>query len=394
MTLHHGNRLAMLALDDALLAACGATIDDTEGLVNLPLAAREVRSSGADQAPGRRHAPRQPALEGRRRRPRDVATAGAAAATQRRRLHDDGSDSKRFVRSWSMRSANIGSSPAAVGHGPAPEVLDGVLLIDKPSGPTSHDVVARMRRSSGERSIGHTGTLDPRATGLLPLVLGRATRLASLLTGGDKTYDATDPPGLRHRHRRRGGTPIGQQTASLPDDAALATALGALRRLAGPASARVLGQEDRRAQGVRVRAGSGARRAGARSRSPSTALTMTAAPAIWSRWKCTASAGSTSGRWRATSASGSAAAPTSPACGGPRRALVGVSEPCRSPRRKRLGRDVARRLISRPTPSLTCRRPLTPPGLRRVAHGNPVGPEHLVGGLPVASPPSPVRCGR
>jgi tRNA pseudouridine55 synthase len=69
--------------------------------------------------------------------------------------------------------------------------MNGVLLIDKPSGPTSHDVVQRMRRVLGERSIGHTGTLDPLASGLLPLVVGRATRLASLLTGGDKTYEAT-----------------------------------------------------------------------------------------------------------------------------------------------------------------------------------------------------------
>ena len=69
--------------------------------------------------------------------------------------------------------------------------MDGVLLIDKPSGPTSHDVVARVRSVSGERSVGHTGTLDPRATGLLALVLGKATRLASVLSGSDKTYDAT-----------------------------------------------------------------------------------------------------------------------------------------------------------------------------------------------------------
>src|SRR5260221_7753236 len=72
-----------------------------------------------------------------------------------------------------------------------PNSMDGVLLIDKPRGPTSHDVVARLRRTTGERSVGHTGTLDPLATGLLPLVLGRATRLASFLTGGDKTYEAT-----------------------------------------------------------------------------------------------------------------------------------------------------------------------------------------------------------
>lgn len=69
--------------------------------------------------------------------------------------------------------------------------MTGVLLIDKPSGPTSHDVVARLRNTSRERSMGHTGTLDPRATGLLPLVCGKATRLAPYLAGSDKTYDAT-----------------------------------------------------------------------------------------------------------------------------------------------------------------------------------------------------------
>src|SRR5205807_809251 len=69
-------------------------------------------------------------------------------------------------------------------------LMDGLLVIDKPSGPTSHDVVARMRRVLAERRIGHTGTLDPAATGVLPLVLGRATRLARFLTAGDKTYDA------------------------------------------------------------------------------------------------------------------------------------------------------------------------------------------------------------
>jgi tRNA pseudouridine55 synthase len=68
--------------------------------------------------------------------------------------------------------------------------LDGVLVIDKPAGPTSHDVVARMRRALGTRRIGHTGTLDPFATGVLPLVIGRATRLASFLSGEEKEYDA------------------------------------------------------------------------------------------------------------------------------------------------------------------------------------------------------------
>lgn len=68
--------------------------------------------------------------------------------------------------------------------------MDGVLIVNKPSGPTSHDVVARVRRATGIRKIGHTGTLDPIAEGVLPLVLGRATRLAQFLTGADKEYEA------------------------------------------------------------------------------------------------------------------------------------------------------------------------------------------------------------
>ncbi len=68
--------------------------------------------------------------------------------------------------------------------------MDGLLVIDKPAGPTSHDVVARLRRALGERRIGHTGTLDPAASGVLPLVLGRATRLARFLSARDKSYEA------------------------------------------------------------------------------------------------------------------------------------------------------------------------------------------------------------
>ena len=68
--------------------------------------------------------------------------------------------------------------------------MDGVLVIDKPAGPTSHDVVARVRRALDERRVGHTGTLDPAASGVLPLVVGRATRLAQFLSARDKSYDA------------------------------------------------------------------------------------------------------------------------------------------------------------------------------------------------------------
>ncbi|HUL75380.1 MAG TPA: tRNA pseudouridine(55) synthase TruB [Vicinamibacterales bacterium] len=104
--------------------------------------------------------------------------------------------------------------------------MDGVLLIDKPSGPTSHDVVARLRRTSGEKSIGHTGTLDPRATGLLPLVLGRATRLASLLTGGDKVYEATLRLGVATDTDDADGRPLSEPVTALPTDDALKDALG------------------------------------------------------------------------------------------------------------------------------------------------------------------------
>ena len=69
--------------------------------------------------------------------------------------------------------------------------LSGVLVVDKPEGPTSHDVVTLTRRVLGVSRIGHTGTLDPLATGVLPLVIGQATRLAQFLTASDKSYQAT-----------------------------------------------------------------------------------------------------------------------------------------------------------------------------------------------------------
>jgi tRNA pseudouridine55 synthase len=67
--------------------------------------------------------------------------------------------------------------------------VDAVLIIDKPAGMTSHDVVARVRRITGEKSVGHLGTLDPMATGVLPLVLGRFTRLAQFYNDADKRYE-------------------------------------------------------------------------------------------------------------------------------------------------------------------------------------------------------------
>jgi tRNA pseudouridine55 synthase len=67
--------------------------------------------------------------------------------------------------------------------------LDGVIVVDKPEGWTSHDVVAKSRRIANTRKAGHLGTLDPIATGVLPLVIGRATRLAQFYTRSDKIYE-------------------------------------------------------------------------------------------------------------------------------------------------------------------------------------------------------------
>lgn len=67
--------------------------------------------------------------------------------------------------------------------------MDAILIIDKPAGMTSHDVVARVRRLLQESSVGHLGTLDPLATGVLPLLIGRYTRLAQFFAAADKTYE-------------------------------------------------------------------------------------------------------------------------------------------------------------------------------------------------------------
>jgi tRNA pseudouridine55 synthase len=108
--------------------------------------------------------------------------------------------------------------------------MDGLLLVDKPAGPTSHDVVARVRIALGERRIGHTGTLDPPATGLLPLVVGRATRLARFLSAGDKSYDAAIRLGISTCTGDAEGDPIAPPyTGSLPAREVVEQALGVFR---------------------------------------------------------------------------------------------------------------------------------------------------------------------
>src|SRR4051812_20777848 len=92
-------------------------------------------------------------------------------------------------------------------------LMDGLLIVDKPSGPTSHDIVARVRRALRERRVGHTGTLDPMASGVLPLVVGRATRLARFLSAADKTYEAEITLGIVTDSGDREGHPLGEPFA-------------------------------------------------------------------------------------------------------------------------------------------------------------------------------------
>jgi tRNA pseudouridine55 synthase len=108
--------------------------------------------------------------------------------------------------------------------------MDGLLIVDKPAGPTSHDVVAIARRVLGERRVGHTGTLDPAATGVLPLVLGRATRLARFLSNSDKEYEARVRLGIATDTYDADGLPVGPaHTGAWPSREDVERALDAFR---------------------------------------------------------------------------------------------------------------------------------------------------------------------
>ncbi len=108
--------------------------------------------------------------------------------------------------------------------------MNGLLVIDKPAGPTSHDVVARMRRALREPRIGHTGTLDPMATGVLPLVLGHATRLAKFMSASGKAYEAVVRLGLTTDTGDAQGTPVGAVSSGpWPSGDAINAALDAFR---------------------------------------------------------------------------------------------------------------------------------------------------------------------
>jgi len=123
--------------------------------------------------------------------------------------------------------------------------VNGLLVIDKPGGITSHDVVNRLRRITGERSIGHLGTLDPLATGVLPLLIGKFTRLAQYFSASEKSYTGTIRFGFATDTYDAAGEPVGRQMhPSLNLDeirAAAARFHGEMEQMPPPYSAKKVG---------------------------------------------------------------------------------------------------------------------------------------------------------
>jgi len=103
--------------------------------------------------------------------------------------------------------------------------LDGVIVVDKPRDWTSHDVVNKMRRFAGTRKVGHLGTLDPSATGVLPLVIGRATRLAQFYTRNDKIYEGIIHFGYSTESYDADGEPTSPEVVVTLDRASVDAAL-------------------------------------------------------------------------------------------------------------------------------------------------------------------------
>jgi tRNA pseudouridine55 synthase len=120
--------------------------------------------------------------------------------------------------------------------------MNGVIIVDKPAGWTSHDVVNRMRRILGQRSVGHLGTLDPLATGVLPLVTGGLTRLAQFYATSEKTYEGVIRFGFATNTYDADGDPIGEVSSATPSLDQLqklaAAFLGLIEQLPPPFSAK------------------------------------------------------------------------------------------------------------------------------------------------------------
>ena len=142
---------------------------------------------------------------------------------------------------------------------PRPVAASGVLLIDKPAGLTSHDVVARIRRAAGTRKVGHAGTLDPMATGLLIVGIGSSTRLLTYIVGADKEYEGTIRLGQSTTTDDAEGEIIATAETRLLDSLDSAGLQAGIRKLTGdiqqvPSSVSAIKVDGKRAY-ARVRAG-------------------------------------------------------------------------------------------------------------------------------------------
>jgi tRNA pseudouridine55 synthase len=137
-----------------------------------------------------------------------------------------------------------------------PTAADGVVVVDKPADWTSHDVVARMRRLAGTRKVGHAGTLDPMATGVLVVGIGRATRLLTYIVGADKEYTATVRLGVATTTDDAEGEPLAVVDASAVTrsaiDAGVARLTGDIQQV--PSAVSAIKVDGQRAY-ARVRAG-------------------------------------------------------------------------------------------------------------------------------------------
>ncbi|MDI6697960.1 MAG: tRNA pseudouridine(55) synthase TruB [Candidatus Saccharicenans sp.] len=120
--------------------------------------------------------------------------------------------------------------------------MDGLIIVDKPAGLTSHDVVLRLRKILRVRRIGHAGTLDPLATGVLLVTVGQATRLFPYLSGADKTYKGEIRLGLATETYDSEGQPLGPACQALPEEQELleaaASFVGEISQLPPPFSAK------------------------------------------------------------------------------------------------------------------------------------------------------------
>ena len=192
-------RFVWTAVTQDMLERHGVTLEEVEGLIDIVRRTTEAEVTCVLKEEADGIGAGEPALARRRRRPRHRGRPRRGRPPLRRRLRVD------------PRHRRRSSRPSATPSEPCERVMrDGLVVVDKPAGCTSHDVVAKLRKVYGQRRVGHAGTLDPDATGVLLVGLGRATRLLRYLSETGKAYRGRDRVRHRDQHarrRRRGARP-------------------------------------------------------------------------------------------------------------------------------------------------------------------------------------------